>query len=73
MPNYTFIDLDTEVEHDDTLTVAKMEEYLEANPRKRVVIKQSNFISGTGMKVSDGFKDILKTIKRNNPGSNIDV
>lgn len=45
------------------------------NNNKKSKMFSLNIVSGTNQrqKIPDGFKNILKTIKKNSPGSNIDV
>lgn len=76
MPNYSFLNKETNEEFEDFMSISAMTEFLENNPHIVRTIKNIEFVSGNGgvhTKTADGFKDILRTIKKNNPGSTIDV
>lgn len=74
MPNYTVEDIDTGKQEIVTLSIADMDQYLKDNPQKRQIITNPRgFIPGLGMKPDGVFRDMLKEIKRANPGSTIDT
>jgi len=72
MPQYTFEDKDTG--HIETLvmTLSEREEYLKNNPNKQQIITKPNgFIAGVSAKPDNVFRDMLKEMKKANPGSTI--
>ncbi|PCJ96723.1 MAG: hypothetical protein COA52_00520 [Hyphomicrobiales bacterium] len=74
MVKYTFRDNDTNTEFDVEIPMTQRKEYLSKNPNLSQVLSKSNIVSGVGgIKVDDGFKDILRTMKKNNPGSTIET
>jgi len=74
MPTYTFRNKVTGVTSNHILTLKQREEYLEQNPNEQQMILNSTLVSGVGgLKPSDGFKDVLNTIKKNNPRSTINT
>lgn len=74
MPTYTFEDKDTGETETVILTLSEREQYLKDNPNKRQLIVNSNgFIAGVSMKPDNVFRDMLKEMKKVNPGSTIDT
>jgi len=76
MPTYTLKNEKTGEVYEETLKISEYETLLAENPHITRVwdVTQLNIISGHGgIKVDDGFKDLLKTIKKGNYGSNIDT
>ena len=73
MPSYTMKDPDG-VEHDIICTIAEMEQKKEEGwsmvfmPSKIVSIRDT-----WRRHTDDGWKDVLRTIKSNNPGSDLDI
>lgn len=74
MPEYSIEDLDTGVIETVVLTIAQRDLYLKENPRKQQIFTKSNgFVAGHANKPDEGFRDILREIKKVNPGSTIDT
>lgn len=73
MPEYTFEDTVTGEVIDVVLSLSEREQYLKDNPTKIQIIKPVGFIPGVGMKPDDGFRDILREIKKANKGSTIET
>lgn len=78
MPNYTFFHVDTEEEKEETMTIAKMEQFIKDNPKWRVKIQplgvRDNFVASrhTNIPIDGDFRNMLDNMKRANPGSTID-
>lgn len=66
MPTYTFYNKETETEKDEFFTSYEAsEKYLADNPNLERRIKGVALVSGVGgIKVSDGFNDLLGAIKK---------
>jgi hypothetical protein len=72
MPIYTFRNNHTGELFDETMKISEMEEFINKNPHLSIVPAIPKFVAGRGtIKPDDGFTDILKTIKKQNPGSTI--
>jgi hypothetical protein len=75
MPTYLFEDTNTGEEIEISMKISERDPYLEANPHMRQLVNgfpadvDSYRIGRT--KPSDGFKDLLTHIKKNNQGSKI--
>lgn len=70
----TFRNTNTGEEADMLVTEEEKEQILKDNPHIDVIIRKMSFVAGkTGIKTPEGFRDILRTMKKNNPRSNIDV
>jgi hypothetical protein len=77
MPYYTFRNTKTNEEQEVFMKISERDEYLKNNPH----IVQS--ITGTPgfadpwrlgrAKIDDGFRDVLKNIKKNNRGADFDI
>lgn len=73
MPTYTFKNNDTGDVYDISLTLSERDDYVKEHNVTQQLTSMV-LVSGVGgIKTSDGFKDILKTIKKNSPRSNINV
>ena len=75
MPSYTMKDPDG-VEHDLLCSIADMEDKKEQGWRMKFLAPKNNLIGHTGdiiSHTSQGWKDTLKRIKENSPGSDIDT
>jgi|TARA_X000001036_G_C20540988_1_gene750281 hypothetical protein len=79
MPQYRMIDTDG-VEQDITCTIAEMTALKEKGWKTVFVPNRNSIISGRdtsghggGHATSDGWKDVLRRIRDNNPKSTIDV
>lgn len=74
MPEYTFEDRKTGKQITLVMKIAERDQYLLDNPNKMQILTNPNgFIPGHGMKPDEGFRDILREIKKANPGSTIDT
>lgn len=71
MPTYVFRNRNTHEEKEIFMGISKLDEYRKDNPDEELVIGVSKFISGHGLKPDNGFRDVLKKIKRANPRSKI--
>ena len=74
MPTYTLKDIETGEEHQEFFTSwSKLDEYLAENTNYITVIRQAPAIvsgHGIGLKVADGFNDLLKGIKKGSGKAN---
>jgi len=76
MPTYTFRDTITNVDEDIFIKYSEIESYLTNNPNKIKIITAPSIISGVesgSNKPDEGFRDILRTIKKNNRRSTINT
>lgn len=74
MANYTFKDKITGEVETLSLTLKEREEYLANNPHKEQLIVNTNgFVSGHGNKPDDGFRDLLREMKKHHPNNTIDT
>lgn len=75
MPTYRLIDTQTEETEEHFLSWAALQEYLSKNPTKQLLPAAPAIVSGVSgqMRPDEGFKDILRNIKKNHRGSAIDV
>lgn len=77
MPEYLFLDKNTKVEELIWMTISERTEYLAANPHiEQLVHGAPRFMDTVKLgrtKPDEGFKDLLKQIKKNNVGSNIET
>ena len=76
MPTYTFENTQTSEIYEDFLTISSMETLLAENPHIRQIPGTPSIVSGVSAgnnKPDSGFRDILKTIKKRHPKSNINT
>ena len=76
MPTYTFRDTITNIDEDIFMKYSEIESYLENNPSKIKIVTSPSIISGVesgSNKPDEGFRDILRTIKKNNRRSTINT
>ncbi|QIG70660.1 hypothetical protein EVB91_104 [Rhizobium phage RHph_I1_18] len=74
MPTYTFKNTTTNEEETRVMTMSERSEFLSANPHYVQLITSPNgFIAGHGQKPNDGFRDMLREMKKANPGSTINT
>lgn len=66
-PTYTFINKKTKNEWNEFLSISECDKFLEDNPEVEIVISARAFISGINNKPDEGFREILRTIKKANP------
>jgi len=74
MPTYEFRNKDTGEIFEHWMYMAEREHYLQSNPHlEQVHTKGINSVSGTNLKIPSGFKDVLKKIHKETPGSNLNI
>jgi len=71
MPTYVFRNRDTREEKEIFMSISQLDDYRKNNLNEELVIGVSKFISGYGLKPDNGFRDVLKKIKKANPRSKI--
>jgi hypothetical protein len=75
MPTYTFKNTNTEEVFDKFTTIAEMEEMLQSGEFIQI-IGSPKIVSGVGnpyKNTPDGFKDVLRAVKKNNPGCGMEI
>lgn len=76
MPTYVLIDKATGEEWEEFFTsYTSLQEYLTEHPEHEQGVHALNIVSGHGasFKTDDGFKDLLKQVKKRNRGAKIDI
>lgn len=75
MPMYDLLNTDTNEETEVLMKWSELQTYLSENPNIKLLPAAPAIVSGVAgrMRTDEGFKDVLRTIKRNNRGSTIDV
>ena len=76
MPTYTFRDTITNIDEDIFMKYSEIESYLKNNRSKIKIVTAPSIISGVQSgtnKPDEGFRDILRTIKKNNRRSTINT
>lgn len=76
MPTYNFEDTSTGVVVTEMMSIAEMEQHLRDNPHLRLVLGFPKIVSGVESKrnkPSEGFRDLLKNIKKHNRGSTMNT
>ena len=69
MPTYSFINNETGEEFSEFLSISELDEYVKSNPNVTQMVTAPAIVSGRGMKKPDqGFRDLLKTIKKKHSG-----
>ncbi len=75
MPNYTFLDVNTNEEFDLTMSIADRDAYVLANPHHVQQIAPSGYVRQVGIgdsaKPSQDFRNMLSSMKKHNKGSTI--
>ncbi len=75
MPTYSFKNTETGEEFDKFMSISAREQYLKDNPTIQPLITSSAAICDPvtiGVRQTDsGFKEVLKTIHKRSPGSNL--
>ena len=69
MPTYAFRNEETGEEYQEFMSISSLDDYLETNPHiTQLVNGAPNIVSGRGLnkKPDDGFRDLLKHIKKGN-------
>ena len=73
MPTYTFINLESGMEYDETMPMSEYDKYMEENPKvQRVFIPvalSADHLMGVGPKNDSGFNDVMKNIASKHPDS----
>ena len=71
MPNYNFINTDTEEEFEEFFTISGREEFLKNNPHIKQTPSLFSMVGGTGdrIKNDNGWKEQMSRIAEANPGS----
>jgi hypothetical protein len=75
MPTYTFLNKNTNEYEDHWMKIAELDFFKESNPHLEKVIMDAPgccdpFVAGR-MKPADGFRDLLKNMKKKHRGSTI--
>ena len=76
MPKYVFENTKTGEVYEDFMTISSMETLLAENPHIKVIPGAPMIVSGVASgrnKPDREFRDLLKTIKKNNPRSNVNT
>lgn len=77
MPTYLFRNKDTQETFEAFMRISELDEYKASHPELEQLVNGAPGLSDPVrlglIKPSDGFRDVLKNIKKNNPGNNIDV
>ena len=76
MPTYVFQNKKTKRRTDEVFcTISEMEQRLKDNPNEELAPSAPAIVSGVRSrrtKAPDSFRDILRSVKKRNPGSTID-
>jgi hypothetical protein len=64
MPTYTFENTDTHEHLDVVLRISELDQYKADHPHLKQVILPATTISGRDRKPDDGFRDILRNVKK---------
>jgi len=74
MPTYEFKNKETGEITEKWMYMSEREKYLSDNPQlEQIHTKGINAVSGVNLKVPSGFKDVLKKIHKETPGSNLNI
>ena len=77
MPTYTFVNNETGNHFEDMMSIAEKEEYLQTNPHiSQTIVHAPALVDPTRLglkKPEQGFRDLLKDIKKNNRKSKINT
>jgi len=74
MPTYAFKNKETDEQFEVNLKISQLDEFKADHPHLEQVIIPQPMISGSGSKPDDGFRDVLKSIKKaSGRGSNINT
>jgi len=74
MPTYTFRNNESGEEFDRVLRMKDLDSFQKDNPHlSQVITNQAPIIRGRSPKPDSGFRDVLKTIKKGNPRSNVNT
>lgn len=68
MPNYTFLNKETGIESTIEMRISELDTYKKENPHMEQLLRSMALADpvrvGVGAKPSDGFRDVLKEIKK---------
>jgi hypothetical protein len=64
MPTYTFINTNTDEQYDIVLRISELDQYKADQPHLKQVLAPATTVSGTNLKPDNGFRDLLKKIKK---------
>lgn len=64
MPTYCFRNRETGEESEAFMTISALEKYKNEHPELDIIIGTTNIVSGTNTKPDQGFRDVLKEIKK---------
>jgi len=64
MPLYSFINIETGEEHEALMKFSERDQYLLDNPHLTPKVTACGFVSGIGVKPDDGFRDLLRQMKK---------
>lgn len=75
IPTYKFYNHSTKHTWTEFMGISECDKFLADNPHvERLVNGAPMLVSGVGgPKVADGFRDVLKNIKRNKPGATFEI
>lgn len=75
MPMYDLLNTDTNEETEVLMKWSELQEFLSENPNMKLLPAAPAIVSGVAgrMKTDEGFKDVLRNIKKQNRGSTVDV
>ena len=67
MPTYNFLNNDTGEEFSEFMSISSLDDYLKSNPNITQLVNEApGLVSGVNKKPDQGFRDLLKDIKKNN-------
>ena len=64
MPIYVYKNKDTGEQEEHVHRISEMDSFLEEHPHLTRLIQPSGFVTGINKKPDDGFRDVLKSIKK---------
>lgn len=74
MPTYTFKHKDTDEHFDVVLRISELDQYKADHPHLQQVLSPATTVAGVNLKPDNGFRDLLKTIKKGSGrGNTIDT
>lgn len=73
MPTYSFTNKKTGEEFEQFMFISELDTFLQENPDIDTLPTAPGIISGYNMKPSEGFRDMLKQVKKTNRGSKINT
>lgn len=77
MPTYLFRNINTQETFEKVMRIRDLDEFKESHPELEQLVNGAPGLSDPVrlglIKPSDGFRDVLKSIKKNNPGSSFNI